>query len=118
MVAQMNLQGMVKRARGTRRAFVDKQGNKVRLVPDADGEHFRRPQLEEELAQALSAYSASCPAQLSVADRPSIRLRATEGGADDRVQTGARCNRSDPERARDARHVRATVTPTPSFPRE
>ena len=55
MVAQMNLQGMVKEL-AAHTTLAGKQGNKVQLVLDADGEHFRRPQLEEKLAQALTAY--------------------------------------------------------------
>src|SRR4029450_11566707 len=64
MVAQMNLQGMVKEL-AAHTSFTGKQGNKVQLVLDADGEHFRRPQLEEKLAQALSAHFGE-PVRLEV----------------------------------------------------
>src|SRR4030095_745717 len=65
MVAQMNLQGMVKEL-AAHTSFVGRQGNKVQLVLDADGEHFRRPQLEEKLAQALSTYFGE-PVRLELA---------------------------------------------------
>lgn len=97
MVAQMNLQGMVKEL-AAHSTFAAKQGNKVQLVLDADGEHFRRPQLEEKLAQALSAYFGEpVRLELSVADRALDTLaRQQKAAADDRVQQARAAIENDP----------------------
>jgi DNA polymerase-3 subunit gamma/tau len=97
MVAQMNLQGMVKEL-AAHTTLTGRQGNKVQLVLDADGEHFRRPQLEEKLAQALSAYlGETVKLELSVADRALDTLaRQQKAAADDRVQQARAAIESDP----------------------
>jgi DNA polymerase III subunit gamma/tau len=97
MVAQMNLQGMVKEL-AAHSTFASKQGNKVQLVLDADGEHFRRPQLEEKLVQALSAYFGEpVRLELTVADRALDTLaRQQKAAADDRVQQARAAIENDP----------------------
>jgi DNA polymerase-3 subunit gamma/tau len=55
IVAQLNLQGPVTQL-AAHSLLVSKQGGRVQLSIDAAGEPFRRPALEERLAQALSAY--------------------------------------------------------------
>jgi DNA polymerase-3 subunit gamma/tau len=119
MVAQMNLQGMVKEL-AAHSTFIGKQGNKVQLVLDADGEHFRRPQLEEKLAQALSAYFGEpVRLELSVADRALDTLaRQQKAAADDRVQQARAAIENDPNVRAMRDMFGATVTPDSVRPTE
>jgi DNA polymerase-3 subunit gamma/tau len=119
MVAQMNLQGMVKEL-AAHSAFAGKQGNKVQLVLDADGEHFRRPQLEEKLAQALSAYFGEpVRLELSVADRALDTLaRQQKAAADDRVQQAKAAIENDPNVRAMRDMFGATVQPDSVRPTE
>jgi len=55
IVAALKLQGPVTQL-AAHCALLGKEGPRVRLQLDADGETFRRPALEERLAQALSGY--------------------------------------------------------------
>ena len=119
MVAQMNLQGMVKEL-AAHSTFAGRQGNKVQLVLDADGEHFRRPQLEEKLAQALSAYFGEpVRLELSVADRALDTLaRQQRAAADDRVQQARAAIENDPNVRAMRDMFGATVTPDSVRPTE
>jgi DNA polymerase-3 subunit gamma/tau len=119
MVAQMNLQGMVKEL-AAHTTFVGRQGNKVQLVLDADGEHFRRPQLEEKLAQALSVYFGEpVRLELSVADRALDTLaRQQKAAADDRVQQARAAIENDPNVRAMRDMFGATVTPDSVRPSE
>jgi DNA polymerase III subunit gamma/tau len=119
MVAQMNLQGMVKEL-AAHSTFAGRQGNKVQLVLDADGEHFRRPQLEEKLAQALSAYFGEpVRLELSVADRALDTLaRQQKAAADDRVQQARAAIENDPNVRAMRDMFGATVTPDSVRPTE
>jgi DNA polymerase-3 subunit gamma/tau len=119
MVAQMNLQGMVKEL-AAHSTFAGKQGNKVQLVLDADGEHFRRPQLEEKLAQALSAYFGEpVRLELSVADRALDTLaRQQKAAADDRVQQAKAAIENDPNVRAMRDMFGATVQPDSVRPTE
>jgi DNA polymerase-3 subunit gamma/tau len=119
MVAQMNLQGMVKEL-AAHTTFAGRQGNKVQLVLDADGEHFRRPQLEEKLAQALSAYFGEpVRLELSVADRALDTLaRQQKAAADDRVQQARAAIENDPNVRAMRDMFGATVTPDSVRPTE
>ena len=119
MVAQMNLQGMVKEL-AAHSTFAGRQGNKVQLVLDADGEHFRRPQLEEKLVQALSAYFGEpVRLELSVADRALDTLaRQQKAAADDRVQQARAAIESDPNVRAMRDMFGATVTPDSVRPTE
>jgi DNA polymerase-3 subunit gamma/tau len=119
MVAQMNLQGMVKEL-AAHSTLAGKQGNKVQLVLDADGEHFRRPQLEEKLTQALSAYFGEpVRLELSVADRALDTLaRQQKAAADDRVQQARAAIESDPNVRAMRDMFGATVQPDSVRPTE
>ncbi len=119
MVAQMNLHGMVKEL-AAHTTLTGKQGNKVQLVLDADGEHFRRPQLEEKLAQALSAYFGEpVRLELSVADRALDTLaRQQKAAADDRVQQAKAAIESDPNVRAMRDMFGATVQPDSVRPTE
>jgi DNA polymerase-3 subunit gamma/tau len=119
MVAQMNLHGMVKEL-AAHTTLVGKQGNKVQLVLDADGEHFRRPQLEEKLAQALSAYFGEpVRLELSVADRALDTLaRQQKAAADDRVQQAKAAIENDPNVRAMRDMFGATVQPDSVRPTE
>ncbi|HKR37469.1 MAG TPA: DNA polymerase III subunit gamma/tau [Steroidobacteraceae bacterium] len=119
MVAQMNLQGMVKEL-AAHTTLVGRQGNKVQLVLDADGEHFRRPQLEEKLTQALSAYFGEpVRLELSVADRALDTLaRQQKAAADDRVQQARAAIENDPNVRAMRDMFGATVQPDSVRPTE
>lgn len=119
MVAQMNLQGMVKEL-AAHTTLIGKQGNKVQLVLDADGEHFRRPQLEEKLVQALSAYFGEpMRLELSVADRALDTLaRQQKAAADDRVQQARAAIDNDPNVRAMRDMFGATLTPDSVRPTE
>jgi len=119
MVAQMNLQGMVKEL-AAHTTLTGRQGNKVQLVLDADGEHFRRPQLEEKLAQALSAYFGEpVRLELSVADRALDTLaRQQKAAADDRVQQARAAIENDPNVRAMRDMFGATLTPDSVRPTE
>jgi DNA polymerase-3 subunit gamma/tau len=97
-----------------------KQGNKVQLVLDADGEHFRRPQLEEKLAQALSAYFGEpVRLELTVADRALDTLaRQQKAAADDRVQQARAAIEGDPNVRAMRDMFGATVQPDSIRPTE
>jgi DNA polymerase III subunit gamma/tau len=118
-VAQMNLQGMVKEL-AAHTTFAGKQGNKVQLVLDADGEHFRRPQLEEKLAQALSAhFGEPVRLELTVADRALDTLaRQQKAAADDRVQQARAAIENDPNVRAMRDMFGATVQPDSVRPTE
>jgi DNA polymerase-3 subunit gamma/tau len=119
MVAQMNLQGMVKEL-AAHTTLAGRQGNKVQLVLDADGEHFRRPQLEEKLAQALTAYFGEpVRLDLSVADRELDTLaRQQKAAADDRVQQAKAAIENDPNVRAMRDMFGATVQPDSVRPTE
>jgi DNA polymerase-3 subunit gamma/tau len=119
MVAQMNLQGMVKEL-AAHCTLIGKQGNKVQLVLDADGEHFRRPQLEEKLTQALSAYFGEpVRLELSIADRALDTLaRQQKAAADDRVQQARAAIDNDPNVRAMRDMFGATVQPDSVRPTE
>ncbi|PZN27783.1 MAG: DNA polymerase III subunit gamma/tau, partial [Proteobacteria bacterium] len=55
ILPQLNLQGAVNLL-ASHCTLIGKQGARVQLALEADAEPFRRPALEEKLAQALSAY--------------------------------------------------------------
>jgi len=97
IVAQLNLQGMVSQL-AAHCTWSGKQGQKVRLVLDADGEPFRRPALEDKLAQSLSALFGE-PVKIefdvarTAADTPARRKMAE---ADERQQAARKAIEADP----------------------
>ena len=93
----------------------------MQLALDADGEHFRRPRLEEKLAQALSAYFGE-PVRardLSVADRAlDTPARQQKAAADDRVQQARAAIENDPNVRAMRDMFGATVQPDSVRPTE
>jgi DNA polymerase-3 subunit gamma/tau len=55
IVSQLNLQGAASTL-ASHCSLLGREGSRVRLLLDRSGEQFRRPVLEDKLAQALSAY--------------------------------------------------------------
>ncbi|HEX7116191.1 MAG TPA: DNA polymerase III subunit gamma/tau [Steroidobacter sp.] len=97
MMARMNLQGMVKQL-AAHCAFLGKEGNKVRLALDAEGEHFRTAAQEEKLTQALSAYYGE-PVRLEITiceAVPDTPARLQKAAADDRMQSARAAIENDP----------------------
>ena len=75
-----------------------KQGNRVLLTLDADGETFRRPTVEERLAAALSTYFGE-PIKLEItaaADVTNTPARLQKAAADDRLQAARTSIDTDP----------------------
>ncbi|HVF16591.1 MAG TPA: DNA polymerase III subunit gamma/tau, partial [Steroidobacteraceae bacterium] len=97
IVPQLNLHGPSSQL-AAHCMFTAKQGNKVQLALDADGETFRRPALEERLAQALSTYYGE-PIKLeiaSVTDAAHTPARLQKAAADDRLQQARTSIETDP----------------------
>ena len=96
-------------------SFAGKQGNKVQLVLDADGEHFRRPQLEEKLAQALTRTSASrCGSSCRSRSVSSNARAPAKGGRRRSRAAGEGGDRERPACARCATCSARRCSPTPS----
>ncbi len=97
IAGQLNLQGMASQL-AAHCTLLGRQGNRVRLKLDADGEPFRRPALEEKLAQALSTYYGE-PVKIEfeighgLSDTPAKRKQAA---ADDRQHTARLAIDADP----------------------
>jgi DNA polymerase-3 subunit gamma/tau len=97
IVAQLNLQGPVSQL-AAHSAFVGRQGNRISLQLDAEGEPYRRPGLEERLAQALSAYFGE-DVKLDIAaaaDELDTPARQRKAAADDRLQNARVAIDNDP----------------------
>jgi DNA polymerase III subunit gamma/tau len=97
MVAAMNLQGMVRQL-ASHCTLVGRQGNKVQLTLDADGEHFRTSTLEDKLTQVLSAYLGE-PVRLEIsigASAVDTPARQQKAAADDRMQNARTAIENDP----------------------
>ena len=99
MVAQMNLQGIVRQL-AAHCVLVGKQGNTVQLSLDADGEHFRTARLEERLTQALSRVLRRDRCRLEFTagrgDALNTPARQQKAAADDRLQNARASIESDP----------------------
>jgi DNA polymerase-3 subunit gamma/tau len=97
IVPQLNLHGPSSQL-AAHCMLTGKQGNRVQLALDADGETFRRPALEERLAQALSTYYGE-PIKLditSAADVTHTPARMQKAAADDRLQAARASIDADP----------------------
>jgi DNA polymerase-3 subunit gamma/tau len=96
MVSRMNLQGMVKQL-AAHCALVAKQGSRVLLKLDADGEHFRTPAQEEKLTQALSSYYGE-PVRLEISIDSTVDTlaRQQKAAAEDRQQQARNAIETDP----------------------
>ncbi|HEU4485065.1 MAG TPA: DNA polymerase III subunit gamma/tau [Povalibacter sp.] len=97
IVASLNLQGPVSQL-AAHSALVAKEGSRIRLTLDPDGEMFHRPALEEKLTQALSGHFGE-PIRLEIStvaeaiDSPARQQRAA---AEERVQNARRSIENDP----------------------
>ncbi len=97
IVAQLNLAGPSSQL-AAHCALRGKEGNRVLLTLDADGETFRRPTLEERLTQALSSYFGE-PIKLEItaaADVTNTPARQQKAAADDRMQNARVSIENDP----------------------
>jgi DNA polymerase-3 subunit gamma/tau len=97
IVAQLNLTGPSSQL-AAHCVLTGKQGNRVKLMLDAEGETFRRPTLEERLAQALSTYFGE-PIKLEItaaADVTNTPARLQRAAADDRMQVARASIEGDP----------------------
>ena len=113
MVAQMNLQGIVRQL-AAHCLLIGRQGNAVKLSIDADGEHFRTAMIEDRLTQALTAYYGE-PVRLEFTVGHGAALntpaRQMKAAAEDRMQNARASIESDPN-VRAMREIfGATVTP-------
>jgi DNA polymerase-3 subunit gamma/tau len=96
MVARMNLQGMVRQL-AAHCAFGGKQGSKVSLRLDAEGEHFLTKALEEKLTQALSSYYGEpVRVEISVDTAIDTLARQQKAAAEDRLQQAKVSIENDP----------------------
>jgi DNA polymerase-3 subunit gamma/tau len=76
---------------------VAKQGDRVQLALDAAGEPFRRPALEEKLAQALSTrFGEPIKLEIVVAQAPDTPARRQKLAAEDRLQNAREAIEADP----------------------
>ena len=88
IVAALKLQGPVTQL-AAHCALLGKQGGRLQLQLDADGETFRRPALEERLTQALSAYFGE-PVRLDislVSDAIDTPAKQSRLAAEDRLRS-------------------------------
>jgi DNA polymerase III subunit gamma/tau len=97
IIPQLNLAGPSSQL-AAHCTLAGKQGEKVRLTLDAEGETFRRPALEERLAQALSTYYGE-PIKLEIVAASNVAntpARLQKAAADDRMQAARSSIESDP----------------------
>jgi DNA polymerase-3 subunit gamma/tau len=119
IVAQLNLAGPSSQL-AAHCVLTRKEGNKVYLTLDAEGETFRRPALEERLTQALSAYFGEQIELVITAAKDVVNTpaRLQKAAADDRMQAARASIESDPN-IRAMRDVfGATVQPDSIRPSE
>jgi DNA polymerase-3 subunit gamma/tau len=119
IVAQLNLTGPSGQL-AAHCALIEKQGDKVRLALDAEGETFRRPTLEERLAQALSGYYGEQIRLEIVAagDVPHTPARLQKAAADGRMQAARASIDTDPNIRAMREIFGATVQPDSIRPSE
>jgi len=97
IVPQLNLAGPSSQL-AAHCMLTGKQGNKVQLALDSDGEMYRRPMTEERLTQALSSYYGE-PIRLEITtsnDAVHTPARIQKAAADDRVQQARASIETDP----------------------
>ncbi len=97
IVAQLNLTGPVSQL-AAHCVLASKQGNKLQLTLDAEGEMFRRPSLEERLTQVLSTHFGE-PIKLEISaasDVANTPARLQKAAADDRLQAAHSSIETDP----------------------
>jgi DNA polymerase-3 subunit gamma/tau len=119
IVSQLNLTGPSSQL-AAHCALLGKQGDQVRLALDSEGETFRRPTLEERLAQALSNYYGE-PIKLeivSAGDVPNTPARLQKAAADGRMQAARASIDSDPNIRAMREIFGATIQPDSIRPSE
>jgi DNA polymerase-3 subunit gamma/tau len=96
ILARLNLQGPARQL-AAHCMLIGRQGNRIQLSLDAEGETFRTPAMEERLNQALSAHFGE-PVRVEITlanagiDTPARQQRAA---ADDRLQNARQSIESD-----------------------
>jgi DNA polymerase-3 subunit gamma/tau len=96
IVAAMNLAGMVRQL-AVHCAFNGRQGNKIALTLDAEGEHFRTQALEDKLVQALSNYYGEpVRVEITVDTALNTPARQLKAAAEDRQHQAEAAIASDP----------------------
>jgi DNA polymerase-3 subunit gamma/tau len=119
IVAQLGLQGPVTQL-AAHCVLVAKEPGRVRLALDEDGEPFRRPALEEKLAQALSNFYGE-PVKVEIAAAPKgihTPAREQRAQADDRQRAAQASIESDPNVRAMRELFGATVQPDSVRPTE
>ena len=112
VLERLNLQGPARQL-AAHCALVVKQGPRVQLLLDPEGEHYKTAAMESKLAQALSAYYGE-PVRLELsvgaptADTPARRQKAA---ANDRMQNARTAIEHDPNVRAMQDIFGATVTP-------
>jgi len=119
IVPQLNLAGPSSQL-AAHCMLIGKQGSKVQLALDGEGDMYRRPMTEERLTQALSAYYGE-PIKLEITtanEAVHTPARIQKAAADDRVQQARASIESDPN-VRAMRDIfGATVQPDSIRPSE
>jgi len=97
IVATLGLQGPASQL-AAHCALIAKEGNRIRLTLDREGETFHRPALEEKLVQALSAhFGESIRVEIApVSEAVDTPARQQKAAAEDRLQNAKRSIDSDP----------------------
>jgi DNA polymerase-3 subunit gamma/tau len=98
IVRALNLQGPVSQL-ATHCALIRKDGSRIELALDRDGDQYRRPVLEERLTQALSAYFQE-PIKLDIKlaqDAVATPARKQRAEADDRLRAAQAAIERDPD---------------------
>jgi DNA polymerase III subunit gamma/tau len=96
ILTELNLQGPARQL-AAHCVLVGKDGNKVQLRLDVQGEPFRRPGPEEKLVQALSAYfGESIKLDLQVGTASDTPARQHQAAAEDRLQAARTAIDNDP----------------------
>ncbi|HEU4601934.1 MAG TPA: DNA polymerase III subunit gamma/tau [Steroidobacteraceae bacterium] len=119
ILAAMNLQGMVRQL-AVHCALVGKQGNRVHLHLDPEGEHFRTAAQEEKLTQGLSQYYGE-PVRLEFSLEPAnidTPARQQKAAAEDRLQNARNSLETDPNVRAMQDIFGATVQPESIRPNE
>lgn len=97
IVRELNLQGPASQL-AAHSALIRKQGARIELMLDEEGETYRRPVLEERLTQALSAYYKE-PINIEFTSATQSVLtpaRKQRADADDRLKAAQQSIESDP----------------------
>ncbi len=96
ILARTNLQGMAKQL-ASHCAFGGRQGARVHLRLDPEGEHFRTQAIEEKLAQALSSYYGEpVRLEITVDEVVDTLARQQKAAAQERMQQAKTSIENDP----------------------